>query len=75
MGEMNHATIFLFILLMFIGASPGSTGGGIKTTTFGVIAFYVIGVLRNERDIVVTNRRISWEILNRAIAILVISIT
>jgi len=74
MGEMNHATIFLFILLMFIGASPGSTGGGIKTTTFGVIAFYVIGVLRNERDIVVTNRRISWEILNRAIAILVISV-
>jgi len=74
MGDLNPGTIFLFCILMFIGASPGSTGGGIKTTTFGVIAFYVVGIVRGREDIEVANRRISWEILNRALAILVISV-
>lgn len=74
MGELNHGTIFLFCILMFIGASPGSTGGGIKTTTFGVIAFYVVGIVKGKEDIEVSNRRLSWEILNRALAILAISV-
>ena len=75
MGNLNPGTIFLFCILMFIGASPGSTGGGIKTTTFGVIAFYVVGIVKGREDIEVANRRISWEILNRALAILVISVS
>lgn len=74
MGDLNPGTIFLFCILMFIGASPGSTGGGIKTTTFGVIVFYVVGIVRGREDIEVSNRRLSWEILNRALAILVISV-
>ncbi|GLI55743.1 potassium transporter KtrB [Propionigenium maris DSM 9537] len=74
MGDLTPGTIFLFCILMFIGASPGSTGGGIKTTTFGVIAFYVVGIVRGREDIEVSNRRLSWEILNRALAILVISV-
>ena len=59
---------------MFIGASPGSTGGGIKTTTIGVIMLYVVGVVQGKENINIFNRRISWDILNRALAILVISI-
>ena len=73
METLKPATVFIFLLLMFIGASPGSTGGGIKTTTFGVIIFYVIAIVNGNKDVEVSNRRISWEILNRAIAILVIS--
>ena len=75
MGDLSHGTIFLFVILMFIGASPGSTGGGIKTTTFGVIVFYVVGVVKGRDDIEVANRRLSWEALNRALAILVISVS
>lgn len=74
MGALKPATIFMFCILMFIGASPGSTGGGIKTTTIGVIIFYVIGVVQGKENINVFNRRISWDILNRALAILIISI-
>ncbi|MDX8336270.1 MULTISPECIES: TrkH family potassium uptake protein [Cetobacterium] len=74
MGSLKPATIFAFCILMFIGASPGSTGGGIKTTTIGVIVFYVIGVVQGKENINVFNRRISWDILNRALAILIISI-
>lgn len=74
MGTLNPATIFMFCIFMFIGASPGSTGGGIKTTTIGVIVLYVLGVIGGKENINAFNRRISWDILNRALAILVISI-
>lgn len=74
MASLRPATIFLFCVLMFIGASPGSTGGGIKTTTIGVIMMYVLGVVQGKENINVFNRRISWDILNKALAILVISI-
>lgn len=73
-GSLKPASIFIFIILMFIGASPGSTGGGIKTTTFGVIIFYTIGMIKGKKDINISNRRISWQILNRSIAILTISL-
>ncbi|MDO5788442.1 TrkH family potassium uptake protein [Fusobacterium sp.] len=75
LGDLRSSTIFISCILMFIGASPGSTGGGIKTTTFGVIMFYVIGIAKKRENIEVFNRRIDWEILNRALAILVIAIT
>lgn len=75
LGHLRASTIFISCILMFIGASPGSTGGGIKTTTFGVIMFYVIGIAKRKENIEVFNRRIDWEILNRALAILVIAIT
>lgn len=74
MNNLNPATVFMFCTLMFVGASPGSTGGGIKTTTIGVIVMYVVGVVQGKENINIFNRRISWDILNRALAILVISI-
>ncbi|MEI6856046.1 potassium transporter TrkG [Psychrilyobacter sp.] len=74
MENLRPSTVFLFLILMFIGASPGSTGGGLKTTTFGMIMFYVMVILRNEKDLVISNRRVPWEILHRAMTILIISI-
>lgn len=73
-ANLTEGTVFLFCLLMFIGASPGSTGGGIKTTTFGVIIFYVISVVKKRESVVIFNRRIGWEVLNRAIVILILSL-
>lgn len=74
LGNMRDGSVFLFYLLMFIGASPGSTGGGLKTTTIGVIAFYVLGIVKGRENIELFNRRIDWGILNKALAILVISL-
>lgn len=74
LGNLSGATIFLFCILMFVGASPGSTGGGIKTTTFGVIIFYVIGIAKRKDSVSIFNRRIGWEVLNRALVILVIAL-
>lgn len=74
MGNLKPATIFLFCILMFIGASPGSTGGGIKTTTVGVLIVYVISIVKNRQYTTIFNRRIDWEVMNKAIAILIISL-
>lgn len=74
LGNLKDGTVFLFYILMFIGASPGSTGGGLKTTTIGVISFYVIGIVKGRQNIELFNRRIAWDILNKALAILVISL-
>ena len=74
MTTLNQETLFIFIILMFIGASPGSTGGGIKTTTFGVILFYTLGIIRSDEEIRIGNRKISWEVLNKALALLIIAI-
>lgn len=74
LAGLNDGTVFLSYILMFIGASPGSTGGGLKTTTIGVILFYVLGVVKGRENIELFNRRIGWDILNKALAILVISL-
>jgi len=73
-GNLTESSTLMFCILMFVGASPGSTGGGIKTTTIGVIIFYVIGIIRKKEKVSIFNRRIGWEILNRAIVILVLAI-
>ena len=73
--DLRAATIFICCILMFIGASPGSTGGGIKTTTFGIILFYVIGIVKKKESIEIFNRRLDWEVMNRALAILVLALT
>lgn len=74
-AKLQPATIFVFLILMFIGASPGSTGGGIKTTTFGVILYSVIANIKNRKHVEIENRTISWKIINRAFTILIISIS
>ncbi|MBR6710151.1 MAG: Trk family potassium uptake protein [Selenomonadaceae bacterium] len=62
-----------FLLLMFIGASPVSTGGGIKTTTFAVILCSIWAVLRDREDAAIFGRRLSIEMRNRAFAIFTVS--
>ncbi|SDL53908.1 TrkH family potassium uptake protein [Halarsenatibacter silvermanii] len=72
-GALNVNTLFLLIILMFIGASPCSTGGGIKTTTLGAIVTNVVSFLRGDDDYNVLERRLNKEIIDRAVAIVFIS--
>ena len=58
---------------MFIGASPGSTGGGIKTTTFFVVVLTFASIIRRTNP-VAFKRRISGESVNKAFAVFLISI-
>ncbi len=69
------STAFVMIILMFIGGSPASTAGGLKTTTFGVLLFTTLSVIRGERDVVFMKRRISLSTVLKALAICIICLT
>ncbi len=73
-GSLRSATLFFMILLMFIGASPGSTGGGIKTSTFATLLLAVRSVVRGKEDVEVFGRRIPQRVVQRALAIAMISL-
>lgn len=65
-GALQPESKLLTIALMFIGGSPGSTAGGVKTTTIAVILIYVISNLRGESGCNVFHRRIGDEVIKRA---------
>lgn len=69
LNEMNEISKFLTIALMFIGAAPGSTAGGIKVTTFGVMIFAVISQISGSEDTIILKRRVPGFIVNKALAI------
>ncbi|EIV99415.1 LOW QUALITY PROTEIN: potassium uptake protein, TrkH family [Thermoanaerobacter siderophilus SR4] len=74
LSDMTIASKFLTIILMFIGASPAGTGGGIKTTTFAVILYTVLSVIKGEEETVLYKRTISRNIVYKAVAISFISV-
>lgn len=73
-GNLQSQTLFLLILLMFIGASPGSTGGGIKTTTFGCLLFAVLSNVRGKQDVEIFQRRLSQELIFKSLSIAFLSL-
>ncbi len=73
-ANLSESSQFLLSLLMFIGASPGGTGGGIKTTTFGVIIIAIYSYIRGREQAVVFNRSISERVIKRALVILSLSV-
>ncbi len=58
LNKLSYASYFVLTSLMFIGASPGSTGGGIKTTTFFIMVYSIISILKGDANIVVFKRSI-----------------
>ncbi len=66
-SKFSVATTILYLFLMFVGASPGGTGGGIKTTTFSILIFSTLSFLRNEKNVTIGNRTIPHENILRAL--------
>lgn len=67
--DMHLSTVFIVILLMFIGANPGSTGGGIKTTTFATLIGAVWSEIRGKQDITFFKQRIEKETVYKALTV------
>jgi trk system potassium uptake protein TrkH len=65
-GVMTQAALFVTMALMFIGASPGSTGGGVKTTTFSITVAALWATVRGTPDTEVFKRRIPAELVAKA---------
>jgi trk system potassium uptake protein TrkH len=69
-GLLTNATILLMMVLMFIGASPGSTGGGVKTTSVALLVMLMWNRLKGNLDLNIFNRTIPREIVSRSISII-----
>lgn len=72
---MTTAGQFLTIILMFIGGSPGSTAGGIKTTTIGILIVTIICVIQGREDAEVFKKRFSKELVYRAFTLIFIGVS
>ncbi|MGO4270767.1 TrkH family potassium uptake protein, partial [Paenibacillus sp. TAF58] len=68
-GALRQASQFFIVILMFIGASPGSTGGGIKTTTFTILISAIVTMTRGKEDIVIFRYRLAKDRILKAITL------
>jgi len=67
MANLTNACYFIVIILMFIGASPGGTGGGIKTSTFGVFIGTIWSMLKGRNQVEMFKRSIPKDIVTSAL--------
>ncbi len=74
MANFTIPGILFMLFLMWVGASPASTGGGIKTSTFALAALNVFAISRNKKYIEIGTRRVAVEAVHRAFAIITISL-
>jgi trk system potassium uptake protein TrkH len=74
MAALTAPTKFMTIILMFIGGSPGSTAGGIKTATLAILALTVIAVVKGKEDPEVFERHLPKYLVYRAMAVASISL-
>ncbi|WP_312472722.1 TrkH family potassium uptake protein [Neobacillus sp.] len=68
--DMTQSSLLLIVFLMFVGASPGSTGGGVKTTTFTTLIGAVWSQIRGKEDVVFYRQRIGYETIYKALTVI-----
>jgi trk system potassium uptake protein len=73
-GKLTQSSLFFLTLLMFIGASPGGTGGGIKTTTFAVVTAGAFSSLRGRNQVVMFKRKLPEGVFSRALTVMLAAI-
>lgn len=73
-SDMTNAGVFLTIILMFIGGAPGSTAGGIKVTTAGVLIMTVLSIVKGREDTEIYKKRIAKDAVYKSLAITTIGL-
>jgi potassium uptake TrkH family protein len=72
---LSIPTLIMFIFLMYIGASSGGTGGGIKTSTFFILMLSAISTIKGKKRLEFRRRTISFDLVNKAFTIFIFSAT
>lgn len=72
-GALGDATLTLMILLMFVGASPGSCGGGVKTTTIALLSAFTVSRIRKHRRVNIFKKSIPNETVTRSVSLVLVS--
>lgn len=74
LSQLTDTSKFMTIIYMFIGGSPAGTAGGVKTVTIFVIILAVIAVIRGKKRVEAFDRTIPYEVIQRALAVIIISL-
>ena len=74
LSKFRNVTIFVMVILMFVGASPGGTGGGVKTTTIALFFLYIKSLINNKKPHAF-KRSISSSLIRRALLIILLGLT
>ncbi|HAP8779377.1 TPA: TrkH family potassium uptake protein, partial [Enterococcus faecium] len=74
LGDFQITTLIIFSLLMFIGCSPSSVGGGIRTTTVAIIGLYLYSFLKSEDNINIFGRRIDQDDVRKSVVVFMLSL-
>ncbi len=74
-ARLSDSSTVLCYILMLIGGSPGSTAGGIKTTTAAVLVLSMVSMMRNQKSVTIFNRRLDDDLLRRVMAIIFVYLT
>jgi trk system potassium uptake protein len=74
-SQLSQPVLMFMIFLMFVGASPASTGGGIKTTTFATIIASAYATIRGKKNVEMLKHTISFELIDRAYSIALFSVS
>lgn len=72
-SKLSSASLFLMIIFMFIGGSPGSTAGGVKTTTISILWAVITCGMKRKENVEMFKRTVPVEVIKKAVTILVIS--
>ncbi|MGX6961291.1 TrkH family potassium uptake protein [Vagococcus xieshaowenii] len=75
LNEFQPATLLLFSILMFIGCSPSSVGGGVRTTTVAILFLYMMSFIKSEENVNIFGRRISSEDIKKSVVVFNLSLT
>jgi len=71
--QMN--TILIMLIFMFIGGASGSTAGGVKVNTFGIIISYIRALLKGKTNVIIMNQHIRKRVINRAFLLVFLGLT
>jgi trk system potassium uptake protein TrkH len=73
-SKISHGSALVSIILMFIGASPGSTGGGVKTSTFAIVILSIISLMKGQSELNIFKRRISSNSIRESTSLITLSL-
>ncbi len=74
-GSLKDATLAMMIFLMFFGASPGSCGGGVKTTTLAILSAFTLSRLRRKKRVNLFRKSIPHETIARSVSLTLVSLS
>jgi len=75
LNALGFGMVFFLIVLMFIGASPGSTGGGVKTTTVGAVAAFLKSRILARESVSLSKRTVPYKLITKAFTVITLGIS